>query len=95
MAPGDRGGFILEADGEDTTGSRNERVTSLSLPTLWMSADLLSDSMTLFSSSVISIEWDSTQWLLKDLEQPKDSLQMKHIRMGLTGTTVGRDEARS
>ncbi len=34
MAPGDRGGFILAADGEETTGSKKDRVTSLSLPTL-------------------------------------------------------------
>ena len=56
MAPGDRGGFILAAEGDDMTGSRKERVTSLSFPTLWMRAELFSDSMMFFSSSFISIE---------------------------------------
>ena len=32
--------------------------------------------------------WLSPQWLAKDLEQAKESLQIKHIRIGLTGTIV-------
>lgn len=92
MAPGDNGG-LMAAEGVLMTGSRKDRVTSLSFPTLWMMAELFSDSSRVcFSSSVISMAWDSTQWVPKDLAQEKESLQMKHMRMGLTGTTVGKRE---
>ena len=70
-----------------TIGSRNERRGALSLPAVCTIAEqfwFLSRAD--FSSFVNSMLCSVTQWLRNDDEKPKDNLQRKHIRIGLTGT---------
>lgn len=89
MAPGDKGDcesglFSLEV----IRGSRKDTVASFfSLPAFWIMAEQFLASSICFSSAFrIMLCPPSAQWLTNDSVQANDSLHMKHINIGFTGT---------
>lgn len=69
-------------------GSRKDSSGSLSLPTACMMAELFFPPSRRFSSSLSSSRCSLVAWATNDLEYPKLSLHMKHMSMGLTGTSL-------
>lgn len=65
-------------------GSRNESRGSALTP--WITAEMFFRETSSFSASFSDRECSPVAWATKDFVNPKDSLHMKHIRMGLTGT---------
>ena len=85
-AEDEEGGGAGVSPPEEVKGSRKETMVSFSLPTFCTMADPFLDLSSPFSSSLRRRPWESTQWLSKVCPHPKESLQAKHMRMGLTGT---------
>lgn len=65
-------------------GSRNESRGSALTP--WITAEMFFRETSSFSASFKDKECSPVAWATKDFVNPKDSLQMKHIKIGLTGT---------